>query len=650
MAFGASIFRACSIFHPPDSRLRALLPLSSSWLKLLHARLMPVLLPLLCADDGRVPLPESDPISKFNKAVLALPKDAFDKEVIELTDTIWPSLVDDRPQLPKDSTDDPRRRLFVRSFYGACFKDVMFTPKMTPTRTLNYVVIGQPGIGKSAFGMYTLARLIKDGRTVIYIPKGATSLSDGFLFTGGQVFEASWRRRIRELQSPETVLICDSFRPPSVDAMVILITSPRRDRWYEFAKQSKARLLQFPTFSLAETERMRATCFPHLRAEDVAPRFKDLGGIPRYVLDSWHVSAEKFFEAAAAKCFLRDFEDTLNATSAEDFAATSHRLFHFLPKGQLDPTLSPSSEAFYEFGRVRPASDIAAAQFENRMLALLEHNVEIVHTVLTRCPSLAGVLGVVFERRALNALANGGFFPLWRLRNSPDDKEDLLLHVPKSMGRVLFDMGNLASKVSQHPEALLEPADRNQAAVDAIFPGKVPLQVTVSNKHDISVTEKGLLGVARGLDLMGEKKVVPLVFVVPTSVATDSKSSWTKKQRFTRDGGKPIALRNPPKETDYTADAEAAPDVAINLASRVEQYVLHLEAGVPILRQVPDGDIRKVVKLADLFQTRKAHTLASRGAVRAASDGDWVAAWLGGLCAERVRVWHAYGSWGWTLA
>ena len=65
--------------------------------------------------------------------------------------------------------------LFVRDFYKPFFDDVLNGLRRNSSSIsekcvaiAKVVVCGNPGIGKSAFGMYALFRALKDGRAVVY--------------------------------------------------------------------------------------------------------------------------------------------------------------------------------------------------------------------------------------------------------------------------------------------------------------------------------------------------------------------------------------------------------------------------------------------------------------------------------------------------
>lgn len=121
--------------------------------------------------------------------------------------------------------------LFVRDFYQGLYEGPLeYLDPSCKSKTRKFIVRGNEGIGKSAFGAYLLWRAVKAGRTVVYTSdKMRASFvfhSNGHVETfGTQDFE---RRTWNVLEHASTVFICDGILPPVVNAFTVLITSPKR--------------------------------------------------------------------------------------------------------------------------------------------------------------------------------------------------------------------------------------------------------------------------------------------------------------------------------------------------------------------------------------------------------------------------------------
>jgi hypothetical protein len=182
----------------------------------------------------------------------------------------------------------------VRPFYEGCFEGVLGALDAGgAAKYRKFTVIGNAGIGKSAFGAYVLWRAVQARRTVVYL---SDKVKNAFILHGDGRAESFVQpdfasRTDAILDDWATVLICDGVKPPVVNAFTLLITSPVRERWKEFNKLLDARRLFFPVFSRAEMSDMLRSCFPQLHTDvesggeaGVWARYRQWGGIPRYVL------------------------------------------------------------------------------------------------------------------------------------------------------------------------------------------------------------------------------------------------------------------------------------------------------------------------------------------------------------------------------
>ena len=82
----------------------------------------------------------------------------------------------------------------------------------------------------------------------------------------------------------DTLYISDSITPPVVRAFTLFISSPRRDCYHGFCKEGDCVMLYAPVFTWAEIERCRELCHAGQDLDAVRARYKEWGGIPRYVL------------------------------------------------------------------------------------------------------------------------------------------------------------------------------------------------------------------------------------------------------------------------------------------------------------------------------------------------------------------------------
>ena len=239
----------------------------------------------------------------------------------------------------------PGAPLFVRSFYEGCFEGVLrsFDAERAPDAPRKFTIIGNAGIGKSAFGAYLLWRAVQARRTVIYV---SDKVKDAFVLHGDGRVEAFVSseflpRASSILDDASTVLICDGVKPPVCSAFTVLITSPVRERWKSFDECVDARRLFFPVFSSAEIEDMRRTCFPQLSGAEaevgVQQRYEKWGGIPRYVLGKLDKDSQAELESAVA---LVNIDELFGKLGARQLSPTTAPLTAFCtlrPRERLPP-------------------------------------------------------------------------------------------------------------------------------------------------------------------------------------------------------------------------------------------------------------------------------------------------------------------------
>jgi hypothetical protein len=202
--------------------------------------------------------------------------------------------------------------------------------------------------GKSVYATFLVYKAVRAGRTVMYI---SDKVDGGLLFNSdGRVeefsradFHGAALRKLRK--DPNTVVIFDgdgdgTGRPPVCRATTVLVTSPKRDRYKEFAKTGALDLV-FPVLSRMEMEDMLQSCFPEQAAsggDGTTPawveRYEKWGGIPRYVFGLLDDANQNLLESAVSKINLERVADLFDKTEIEDDTVASHRLFHLKPRGE----------------------------------------------------------------------------------------------------------------------------------------------------------------------------------------------------------------------------------------------------------------------------------------------------------------------------
>ena len=473
--------------------------------------------------------------------------------------------------------------LFVRDFYEPFYGRVLNGMKAfkddTGTRFVAKAILcGNPGIAKTAFGMYALFRALRDGRTVVY----ASAKSGEFLvFEGGAVHEVDSLRDfyVRQLLAkPETVLICDSVVPPVCKAFTLLVTSPRKDRWHEFNKEMDCTMFFFPVFTLDEMRACRDECFPGVDDAGMMSRFAHWGGIPRYVLAKLEAADQQQLEDAVNSTTLDSVIEHFGALELKSDQDMSHRLLHIKVAGETDTSLLPSSAAYYRKSRNELASKYVAELVVHAAMNM-KHARVLAFLYGSSGTAMFSVLrGQLFEPQALRILARGGDFRIRRLRGAGgkdiNAASDEHLRMPPCE---LVSFGSMKALVAQRaaapaPTVVHVPESKSFCAVDAILPGSALANATVSANHEsivlvpkkkqrressdleVHVEPPGLLGLVQALRLSSGP--IRFYWLLPEDVYP----GVTRACSFSVDGK---AVKLPNMCTEHAA-----------VARRVEQYAL----------------------------------------------------------------------------
>lgn len=353
-------------------------------------------------------------------------------------------------------------------------------------------------VGKSAFGLLLLRHALRQrpARNVIY---WSDKSEDAWLFRanasgdGHDVvpFDKLSLHLLQELKDPRTVLIADSFRPPTVEAFTIMITSPQRGRYKDFQNSKPCRLLEFPPFSWPEIQAMRDTCYPDMKVEDVEATYAFQGGIPRYVFTFSRSELDDEVEGALTNVKLSEMVHLLKGRIIESQEKQSHRLLHMLPMGVAPttdgPRPSPSTFDFY-----RPAALVfASKEVAARVYETLEaENAHRLHTMLAEGPSsdtMAAFYGKLYEPAALSVLSRGCVLECRDMQTGKESE----LKVPRSKETFFSTTSELGQLFKQKPMHLLVPRSKTFTAIDAVLPGGLLANVTINLVHDLKMRAAG---------------------------------------------------------------------------------------------------------------------------------------------------------------
>lgn len=462
--------------------------------------------------------------------------------------------------------------LVERDFYARVLEGESWLgglPSVCDAKQRKLAVVGQPGIGKSSFGLWLLAQLLRSGRTVVYTRCStrarAVPSTQHYVFHRGVAFEttsADLGAANALLSQPSVVHISDSLPPRLGDCChKVLITSPDPDIWRWFVEKEGAVQACFPPYDFAEMEALRAAEYGDTISRQVLElRVEAYGLSTRAALASnqWEVCAgivQALTERSLESLQLAMSE--VRAPSGGSGSDIPHSLFVL----QADrATLRSCGVSF--------RSEAVAARVARSVASRERHSLVAALQRLMRSTFTRSVAGTVFEVAALDMLGSGsplpGMLPLLAAPRKPArggarevavaaaaEATGASLALPFPAPAAAVAAADAAADAAQAPEAVhrfdtlhqladkcqarewdlrrhtFRPISTNFAAVDLIGPGLLLYQVTCTrNSHELKVTSgrsegEGLLAIYQHLlPLLSERwgaasHHLDVCFVVP---------------------------------------------------------------------------------------------------------------------------------------
>ena len=394
-------------------------------------------------------------------------------------------------------------RLGSRLMVRRCYVDLcgLMQAAAVENKHPDWIITGNPGIGKTFFAGYAMWFFARQGRTIVWEPPQTGSSAKRYLLRPDGVALAgviAIDSFALELQDPRTLVVTDAHSPPYVDARTLLVTSPRKPAYYEYWKQRGAKLRYMPPWTLDELEACRAGCFPAVPPQRMADLFAWWGGIPRAVLagalddDDALASLEQAIDA----CNVHACVYSVGLIAGPD--DLSHRIIHVFV----------ADDGTYAHPRLRFASDHVAAQLVDKFA---RQERERLLTFLRAAEGeryAGGLRGHLFEHWAHRVLAAGGTFDVRDLRTGRADQWTLPALTTEDF-RTLEEM-------RVRPGVYCRPWKDNLAAVDSVAAWGAQsalLQMTVAERHPLKAA-----GVEAVLQRLPAGAAAVLVLAVPGDV------------------------------------------------------------------------------------------------------------------------------------
>lgn len=153
-----------------------------------------------------------------------------------------------------------------------------------------FVILGNPGIGKTVFGLYFMWRLVQKNITFMY----EESLNGITLYTPGHTFRMDRNKAkiLCEQFEGKFFYLCDLTTDDEPDSTLfyncgIVFTSPNKKRFKNFAKESNClkMYMKIPSYEEIRIMKKLLCTYQHIPENIVEERLEIYGPIPRLVLD-----------------------------------------------------------------------------------------------------------------------------------------------------------------------------------------------------------------------------------------------------------------------------------------------------------------------------------------------------------------------------
>ncbi|CAG8543050.1 4893_t:CDS:2 [Ambispora gerdemannii] len=366
----------------------------------------------------------------------------------------------------------------------------------------DFLITGNPGIGKTFFNLFLLYILVGIGKTVVF----QTDQETRYKFSNGAVVELTTIQHLRVvLNDPQVYYLLDTMEPQIklCNARKIVVSSPNRERYKEYEKGKLVDTRIMPTWDLEELEILQSII--HLNTDFIKLRelYSLWGGIPRYVVEKAEMeSSQRLLEVALATAdFDKIIQSIGNIDSKKD---VSHRLIHIT-----------CDEKYLQTGVIF-ASKWIADNLLDRFEQLCFEKVKSFLFGNGGQSACSGLRGQLFEAYAHKVLVRGN--KSYRVRNLEDGKE-FQKHFTACEHVLFTQLSNINR--TEHKGKYCQPKSRTFCAIDAFILGQsntinTLFQMTVSSNHPIKAHElEKVMNIGTSHDLY------EFYFVVPPEIWND---------------------------------------------------------------------------------------------------------------------------------
>uniref|UniRef100_A0A6B2L3H8 Uncharacterized protein n=1 Tax=Arcella intermedia TaxID=1963864 RepID=A0A6B2L3H8_9EUKA len=357
-------------------------------------------------------------------------------------------------------------------------------------RNTRFLILGNPGIGKSCFLFYLMEVLIRFqlAKTIVLYRK--SDLGRIYCYSDRQLRTVSLSDPYLAiyLSHPKTWYLVDSIPDPGkVNAITVNVASTRLDNYREFKKYPNVVTFYMPVWNLLEIDIAATQCFdPPLSLHTVSERFADFGGIPRTLFSVDDVS--QLLDTAIARTNLQVCIDSVLEPDMPN--SVSSHIVHLIP----DSTYRKTTAHFAS----NKIGDTIISKFIKISAGHLSQWLQS-----SAGETEFGVLrGTIFESFAHRKLVTGGQFEFRNLSNGEKHTED----VPNCSNQLFVD--RFGDKLAE--KTYYRPYSKTHGAIDSWKWEFGVIQITIRDTHPMKIDLIGPI-----LQTIPSGMLKRIVFVVP---------------------------------------------------------------------------------------------------------------------------------------
>ncbi|RGB24662.1 hypothetical protein C1646_594662, partial [Rhizophagus diaphanus] len=390
--------------------------------------------------------------------------------------------------------------IFNRGCYGYLSKFILDD---IDNNTLDrYCITGNPGVGKSYFGILMLVELVKRNKSVLIDYEGFTAC----IYPNGELLEVENHDHMLYGQIAEEEnmwCIIDNVMPKFNHDLVgkfIMVSSPKKEFIERFTKAPRSETFYMPPWEIDELNECQSIIYTQIAQDSIKEKFNLCGGVARWIFDI-AMTLDKIKLGIEGVLSLIDLKSLLRA-QGEHFSGDrfSHKLIHI--KTNENTTENPYTKAICTF---------ASNFVENKCLGKIhKDHIDDLCTFIENSRDISEIAVLrekVFEMWSHSKICKGGEFLVRLLEKGQQVDEEYVIF--EDLVKENFDNIN---DIDINKGIYYQPISKNYMSIDSyIHPNKL-FQITIADKHGVK-QEK--LKEYRNINILNLSNEIHLYFVIP---------------------------------------------------------------------------------------------------------------------------------------